>query len=384
MRILYLLTRGDTIGGASIHVRDMARRLLSEGHYVLVVVGQGAQVTEALRDADVPYRQIDTMRRSIHPLKDGITLIRLIREIRRFQPDLVSCHTAKAGALGRVAARLTGTRSIYSPHCWSFVDDFPRAKLYLRVEKCLSSFTDQVVAVSEYERQQGIESGVCRAGNSLTIHNGMPDVASKPADPRKDPPRLTMVARFDEQKNHRSLMDALSELVEQPWHLDLVGDGPLRPSIEAQADALGLRDRVSFHGYSSDVTELLQKSQIFVLSTLWESFPRSILEAMRAGLPIVASDVGGCDESVLDSVNGVLVPPKDAQALAATLERLIDNPKIRTEMGQASRRRYEHYFNFDRMYANYLDLYAKMTAKKTRSSKTITHRGLVGRKQKRR
>lgn len=364
MRILFILTRGDAVGGASIHVRDMARRLIDDGHQALILVGQGQEVPDALQAAEVPYCQINSMDRSVHPWNDLKALVKILAEIRQFKPDIVSCHTAKAGALGRVAARLTRVRSIYSPHCWSFVDDFPKAKLYLWLERVLAFTTDRLVAVSHYEREQGIAAGACKESNSLTIHNGMPDLEAPRAEPDRSPPTLMMVARFDTQKDHSTLIRALHHLLGLEWQLQLIGDGPLKAAIEKEVAELGMRERVQFVGYSNAVHQQLQAVQIFVLSTHWESFPRSILEAMRAGLPIVASDIGGCCESVQSGSNGFIVEPSNAEALSEKLKQLIESPDLRRTMGASSRQHYESQFTFERMFEDYKHLYAQLTNSK--------------------
>jgi len=360
MRLLFVITRGDAIGGATIHVRDMASHLIADGHEALVLLGEGTQAAELLRARGVPFKQLRSLVRSPHPWHDVRALIALVREMRRFRPDLVSTHTSKAGFLGRMAARLLRLPVLYTPHCWSFADNFPGARKYLLLEKLVAPLTTRFVAVSEWERQLGIERGVCKEDNSLTIHNGMPQVDNPLAEPAKQPVELIMVGRFEEQKDHATLIEALAPLRGQDWHLTLIGDGPLRPTITEQVGKAGLAEQVSLPGYSNDIATLLCRCQVFILATLWESFPRSILEAMRAGLPVIASDVGGCAEAVEDGVNGSIVCPRDVEQLRARIQSLLEAPEMRVKMGKESRLRYERFFTFSRIYHQYLALYKEL------------------------
>lgn len=147
--------------------------------------------------------------------------------------------------------------------------------------------------------------------------------------------RLVMVARFQEQKDHAALFRALAGLTSLPWQLDLIGHGPLEEAAKRLALELGLGEWVRFHGLRNDVAEWLAKAQVFLLITNWEGFPHSILEAMRAGLPVVASDVGRINESVVEGETGFLVPRADVGALRERLSVLLQGPQLRERLGAA-------------------------------------------------
>jgi glycosyltransferase involved in cell wall biosynthesis len=171
-----------------------------------------------------------------------------------------------------------------------------------------------------------------------------------------------MVARFEPQKDHATLLRALGGLLRHSWDLDLVGDGPLRPEMETLASSLGIQERVHFLGQRRDVDRILSQSQISVLVSNWEGFPLSILEAMRAGLPVVASGVGGVAEAVADGKTGYVVPQGDAEALRNRIERLVASPDLRVELGTNGRRRYEQHFTLDRLVAKTLLVYQNVLA----------------------
>ncbi len=340
----------------------MAVEALVRGHQPSVAVGGEGPVTDALKQASVPYQSLRYLRRELHPLNDVLAVWELRRVIQTLRPDVVSAHASKAGLLGRIAARWAGVPVIYTPHCWSFVDGFPRAGLYRRAEKLAACWADRIVAVAEEERQVALRHNICATSLITTIHNGMPDIAAGwRASPGEDPPRMVMIARFEEQKDHSTLIRSLSELVGLPWSLDLVGDGPTMSDVREQVAAAGLSGRVNFLGYRTDIPEILAGAQLYLLISNWEGFPRSIIEAMRAGLPVVTSDVGGCREAVQDAVTGFVLPKGDVNQLAGKLRVLLGSSELRRRFGQEGRRSYEASFTFERMANKTFALYEELT-----------------------
>jgi glycosyltransferase involved in cell wall biosynthesis len=198
------------------------------------------------------------------------------------------------------------------------------------------------------------------------IHNGMPGCNLRAEPGRRCVPRLVMVARFRQPKDHALLLRALAG-VEEDYRLQLVGDGPLMHYAMHLSEALGIDGRVEFLGLRGDVKELLAQAQVFVLASNYEGFPISIVEAMRAGLPVVASDVGGVSESVCDGENGFLVPRGDMPTLRNRLQKLISNATLRERMGAASRRRYVEEFTVERMVSKTLAVYEKVLSASTKS-----------------
>jgi glycosyltransferase involved in cell wall biosynthesis len=199
----------------------------------------------------------------------------------------------------------------------------------------------------------------------VTVHNGMPDVApSLRADPARTPPRLVMVARFGAQKDHPTLLRALSGLRDHSWELDLVGDGPLASQTQALAASLGIRERVHFLGQRMDVDHILANAQIALLVTNWEGFPLSILEAMRANLPMVASAVGGVGESVNDGETGYLVPPRQVEPLRDRIRRLLTDPDLRVRLGARGRIVYEEHFALEQAVTKTLAVYEDVLQRK--------------------
>jgi glycosyltransferase involved in cell wall biosynthesis len=224
----------------------------------------------------------------------------------------------------------------------------PARALFRLMETAAARWCDRIICVCEYERRLALEKGIAVGAKLEVVLNGVRDVAPElRAQPGLSPVRICSVARFEAPKAHRTLIEALARLRTSPWELHLVGDGPREPEIRGLVRSLCLEDRVRFHGYLADPAPLLARSQLFVLSSRSEALPRSILEALRAGLPVVASRVGGVPEAVDDGVSGLLVPPSDAAALAGALERLAGDAALRQSMGASARSAFERRFRLE-------------------------------------
>jgi glycosyltransferase involved in cell wall biosynthesis len=178
-----------------------------------------------------------------------------------------------------------------------------------------------------------------------------------------------MVARFSPQKDHQTLLQALASLQHLEWELDLIGDGPLIDRVKSLAVSLKLSGRTRFLGQRMDVESLLAQSQISILATNWEGFPLSILESMRAGLPVIASSVGGVEEAILDEETGYLVPRGDVAALRDRIRALVEAPDLRLRMGKLARVRYEQHFSLETAVRKTLDVYHQVATSAVNSEK---------------
>lgn len=366
MRIVYLIARSDEIGGAHIHVRDCALYMSRKGHEVIVIVGGNGVYLDMLEHSEINFIPVRSLHRTINPFYDLIAFFALWRIIHKLCPDIFSLHSAKAGFLGRLLPiRNSKVKTIFTAHGWSFADGIslmPRL-IYLLIEQCLSFRCDKIICVCNKDRALALRKHVADKSKICTVYNGMPDLSGNYIEPRlgsEGPIRISCIARFEKQKDHATLLTALSRLTHYDWHLQLLGEGPLKDRIAAYAHSLNISERVSFLGRCDNVYPHLVSSDIFVLPSLWEGFPRSILEAMMMSLPIVASDVGGVSESVHHNVNGFLVPRRDVECWTNSLEHLLSSKSLRLEYGLQSRSLYVSMFSFDRMATQTLDLYVNI------------------------
>ncbi len=363
MRIAFIITRADDIGGAQVHVRDLAEAFLAQGHEAVVLTGGKGRFLEELAARGIPSISIRHLARPIAPVKDMLALLAIVRALGRIKPDVVSTHTAKAGLLGRIAGAALGLPTVFTPHGWSMLDrdSTGRSALFRRIEKLSSMVSTRIVNVCEFEAEFAIRCGVAPAAKLAVVYNGLADIGGeRRADVTAQPPRMAMTARMAEPKDHSTLLAALSGLRHLEWSLDLIGDGPLEGRLRRQAARLKIADRVRFLGFRGDPAAQIAEAQIFVLATRSEAFPYSILEAMRAGLPVAASGVGGIPEAVAAGRTGLLAPAGDVDALRGCLASLIVDPQLRKRLGDGGRKRFLERFTLDRMFAKTLGLYREL------------------------
>jgi glycosyltransferase involved in cell wall biosynthesis len=363
-RILYLITRAER-GGAQAHVLNLALTLLSDFD-VEIATGEEGFLTDEGRANKIPIHIVPHLQREIRPISDTRALIEVLRLFRQIQPDLIHAHTFKAGVIGRFAATRLGIPSIYTVHMWPFgrSEAPPMWRVFgphferLSAERC-----DRIITVARAGAEIAERYNIASPSKITSIHNGIDDCPERASFGGAEWPIVTMVARFTEPKHHEVLLRAFANIPPGP-RLRLVGDGPMRGQAERLAKELHIRDRIAFMGDRSDVSTLLASSEVFVLASKSELFPISILEAMRAGLPVIASNVGGVSEAVVHAQTGFLVPSRSVPALTEALVRLTENTKLRVRMGRAARLRFERYFLSSYMANRTRSLYLEVLAER--------------------
>jgi glycosyltransferase involved in cell wall biosynthesis len=358
-KIAYLVTRSDQIGGSHIHVRDLAVALQKDGHQVVVYMGGTGPVIDHFKNAGLQVVSIPDMGRNISPVNDFKAFNHLKSELKEFNPDLVTSHSSKAGFLGRLISCRLKIPVIFTAHGWAFTDgkSSMSRSIFRILEKAVVPITDKIIAVSDYDRKLGIEELSLSDEKILTIHNGMNDIPAElmSTQDTSGPVNVVMVARFDHQKDQAELIRAAHKI--ENIHLHFVGDGHLRANAEKLADSLGMSNKITFWGELSNVEDILAKSQVFALISNWEGFPCSTLEAMRAGLPTIVSDVGGSAEAIVDGVTGFVVDKGDIESLHEILEDVVSDHEKRKKMGEAARRRFMKLYTFQTMYEKTASLY---------------------------
>jgi glycosyltransferase involved in cell wall biosynthesis len=382
VKIAYIVTRADPIGGVQIHIRDLAAAVQSQGHTATVLSGGSGPFIDALRAQGTPTVMLRHLSVPIDPVRDLLALREIRAVVMRLHPDLLAVHSAKATVLGRLVGRALRIPVVVTAHGWTFTPGFPRiqAAAYRQIERLLGPLASKIIAVSEFDRRLALDARIVAEDRIVTVHNGMPDIPSRlRAEPDRSPPRLVMVARLGAQKDHTSLLRALAGLTHHPWELELIGEGPLMGEMKSLAATLGIGGRVQFLGQRTDVDQRLAEAQVSLLVTNWEGFPLSILESMRAGLPVVASAVGGIDEAVRHEDTGYLVPRGDVALLRDRIEKLLANPGLRRRMGTSGRARYEQHFTLDQTVSKTLTVYRDVLRGKTgKSSESDVRRETAG------
>lgn len=336
------------IGGPGRHVLGVAEGL-RDRYEIRVVTGTAPEVEGELPSGGATVDRLP-MVRSVDPRQDGAATVAMRRLLSRHGVRLVHSHTAKAGAVTRVAAAAMANRPrmVHTFHGHVFGGYFsPRAEsFFAQVERRLARRADRLIAVSAEVRDALLDLGIGRPTQYEVLPPGVDlqpylDVTAPTGQLRAtlgigaDEPLVGVAARLAPIKDHGLLLDAMAEL--PGVHLAVLGHGERRAALEAKVSALGIRGRVHFTGWCHDMAGVLADLDIAVLTSRNEGTPMSLIEASAAGLPIVATRVGGVADVVIQDRTGLLVPPGDAGAVAAALRCLLNDPRRGRELGRAGR-----------------------------------------------
>jgi glycosyltransferase involved in cell wall biosynthesis len=357
-------------GGVAEQVAQLAVRLAAHGFEPEVAGPAEALTYPRLAAAGVPVHRLP-FARGVHDASSHRAALAAIDRLlagRSF--DIVHAHSARAGVLARVAAARRRTPAVYSPHCFPFVGDFSaaRAAAARLVEHALAPFTAAYVCVCEQERRLARQKRIAPADRLHVVHNGVeacdgsaPDAAL--AAMARAGPLAGAVSVLRPQKRLDLLVEAAPAVLERvpDARVAIVGDGPLRDELHERARQLALdRDeRFAFLPFEPPAARYLKALDVYVLPSAWEALPIGALEALACGVPQVATDVGGTGEAVVPAT-GVLVPPRDPEALAAAIVELLRGRARRESMAEASRARHTELFGVDRMADETAALYRRV------------------------
>lgn len=341
IRVLHLLT-SLAPGGAETNLLALLPHFDRERFEHGVAFGGGGALEKEFARVGVPL-----VRLSPQPLclRSLLKMPPILKRIEEFAPNIIHSHLDLANLIGLATQHKLKCRLVLHFHGQGII---PRRLLPGRdLSQCLWNgmarfyrHCDRAIAICSYQLPFLDKLGM-RGEQVALIPNGITlGGLSKAARPQYDGYRFVSVASFGQAKNHELLVRAFhrvsSELPQA--HLALVGDGPLRSVVEQQVSALGLWDQITFMGVRRDVPDILASSHCFVLSSRWELQPITILEAMRAGLPVISTEVGGVADTVADGVSGLLVKPGDEAGLARAMLALATQPERGLAMGESGLR----------------------------------------------
>lgn len=366
MTIVHLLIGGDVAGGQIVALQLMRAARARGDRVVAVSPGPGAFV-DLLRQEGIEVELID-LSRTFH-VREALRLRRLLRRHRA----LLHTHTQLTGnILGRIAARLAGSPVLSHMHIENY---FRPVRAVAAVHRTLDNWTARLCArilvVSEATRRELLRQGY-PAERMEVVHNGIADPPQLEHDLRAGlgvpagVPLVGAVGRLCAVKGQRELIEAAARLSEDV-HVVLVGKdleqaGAYERLLRAEAERLGIADRVVFTGYRSDVGALLQSLDVFVLPSWTEGLPLVVLEAMAAGVPVVATRVGGTPELVADGESGFLVEPRDVDGLAQAIADLLARPDRGKALGASGARRVRESFSEAGMTGRVLEVYDEIAA----------------------
>ncbi|WP_043348640.1 glycosyltransferase family 4 protein [Cupriavidus basilensis] len=374
-RIAFLITNSE-IGGAQTHVADLLHALRDRIEPVLLAGGDGP-LLDAARAAGARTIRLALLDNALSPLRALAALRELLKALRETAPDLIHAHSAKAGALGRVAGWLLGIPVVYTVHGFAFKAAAPaRQRLISRcMEWLLAPLAARLICVAQGERALAASLPI-PAARVRVIRNGIADSSAR-ATPGAPLRRIVMVARLAAPKRADLLIRAFARAALPDCELVLAGVGPQMATLQSLADNVA-PGRVRFAGPVTDVPALLASAQAFALASDHEGFPLSVLEAMRAGLPVVASDLPGIREQLDSGASGLLVAGDDEHAWTAALARLADNPTLRETLGRNARTRWAREFGLAPMADATWTIYQQALAGKPGAARAAASTGAGG------
>jgi glycosyltransferase involved in cell wall biosynthesis len=310
--------------------------------------------------------------RSLSPGSDLAAARRLAAIVRGFRPDLVHTHGSKAGVLAR-AARVATPRVplVHTPHGYAFAGYFTSGAerlAYKLIERAVSPLASRVLCVCEAEARLAAQVGP--RSRIRVVHNGFDPPATPPtvhprvAELRAAGAVLTLVSGLRPGKGLETLAAALPAILERDPEATLVvvGDGPERADFERRLARSGVASRVEMLGEVADVAPVLAGSDLLLFPSWAESFPYAILEAMAFGLAIVATDVGGVGEAIVEGISGRLVPPRDPDALAEAAGAVLSDPEEGRRLGRTAHARVQERFSVSGMIAGTLGVYRELAS----------------------
>lgn len=314
----------------------------------------------------------------LSPARDYAVVRSLVKYLHQSGTTILHAHSSKGALVGRLAALLAGTPvTVFTAHNSIFYEEWPawKKKLFARVERLLARFTDKIITVSDALKQELMEMEGLPAKQITTIYNGIETdrfntgmVDIKAVRRRLNIPELGQVvgtvARLAPQKGVSYFLKAASLLKDYQVNFLVVGDGPLANELKQEACELGLQGRVIFAGQRDNIAEIMAVLDIFVLPSVTEGLPLTILEAMAAGKPVVATRVGGVPEAVVEGKTGLLVAPKDPEALAVALAELIGQRDRLQRLGSNGQKYVMEKFTVQNMVEKTMTLYYELLTDK--------------------
>lgn len=375
LKVLIIVTLSE-VGGAQKVVYHIAAGLEPGLFDVTVACAPGGELISWLKNLPWNIRvvEITELKRNISPLNDFKAFYKLYSLMKKEGFHIVHCHSSKAGILGRLAARLAGVPKIFfTVHGWGINEYQMRLVrfFYIMAERFAGLLSTRIICVSQSDLEKGCKLKLASPDKLSVIYNGMPEPQKKKGILRKELAIkeediiIGTVARLAVQKDPLFLLEVANEMLsnqgciagDKRLYFVVIGDGPLRLECEEYIESKGLKDRVFLLGTREEAAALIRDFDIFVLFSRWEGLPLTIIEAMQAGAPVVASAVGGVGELVVDGETGFLIEKLDPEAAERALARLLADGDLRRRMGEAGRRRAREKFSLGEMLRRYRDLY---------------------------
>ncbi len=372
MRVLHLI-KVTGVAGAERHLLMLlsALRARDVDARLVLLVERNNPVDAMVAEAE--KRNIPVERVTIYGHRDILLPLRLRGVIRRHKPDIVHTHLLHADMYGIPAAKLAGVKTVITSRHND--DDFRTRGSIRFINRSLWPMVSAAIAISDAIRKFTIEVEGAPAEKVHTIRYGMEHTSATDEAIRQarqqlrqslgveeDTPLVGMACRLVTQKGVNYGLVGFKLVADEfpNAHLVIAGDGPLRQQLEYEARAMDIHQRTHFLGWRDDVPQIMAGLDIFLAPSLWEGFGLVLLEAMSKRLPIIASNVSAIPEVVADGETGILVPPRDSEAIAQALRLLLADKALRRHLGLVGEDRLETHFSVGRMADETLNLYRQV------------------------
>jgi glycosyltransferase involved in cell wall biosynthesis len=369
-RILYLIWSLD-LGGAEQVIIDLVRHIdRTQFQPAVCCLNEKGRLASSLEKEGIPVVALQHHARSLFFSFDPSIVLALCRLVRKWKIDLIHTHLFSANLWGRIAAKCTGIPVVSSEHG---VDAW-RNPLHLTLDLVLTLVSKRVIFVSQALREFHARLNPFLKRRSCVIYNGIEfkkfEIDASPAEIRKtigldkSHTVLGIVGRVAREKAHVDFIHVVQRLTQEHAGVVglIVGEGELLNELKKLVNKKGIQDHIVFLGYRNDLPRIYQAMDVFVMTSLSEGFPLAVLEAMAAGVPIVATNVGGIPECVKDGEDGRLVSPGDRSAMTQAISNILTDPVLALSLAANARKRVKEHFSLEAMVRNYESLYRYILA----------------------
>lgn len=368
IKILHVI---QSPGGVERYIQSFLKYIDHEKFYNILVCSNDYKKEKYIDLAD-EFENVDMVRK-ISLAKDFLAIIKVRKLINKYKPDIVFCHSSKAGAIGRIADVGIANKCIYNPHGWAFNMGHSKIKkiIYAQIEKMLAPLSDLIICISDFEQKSAVEHHICKKEKTLVIYNGIDfeeyennknDISRKMLGISEEAVVIGFTGRLTEQKAPDVFVRAaaiIKKKIPTAFFL-IVGDGELRKNIENEFEKVGLENDYKITGWVSNPMNYILLFDIATLLSRWEGFGLVLAEYMLAEKPIVATNVDAIGSIVIDNVNGELVDKDDYQSIASQIIRLYYNQEKKKKYVTMGKKIVYERYNIEKTIKNYMKVFEKI------------------------
>lgn len=368
IRIVHII---QAPGGVERYIQMFLDNISCYNNFENILICSNDYLKNKYVDRVVAFENVN-MVREISLKEDVQAIIKVRKFIKKYNPDIVYCHSSKAGAIGRIANIGLKNKTIYNPHGWSFNMECGIAKkrIYIAIEKILAMFTDKIIAISQYERKSAIINGICSKNKIRVIYNGIDikkyeECVMENKNIKSDlniPDNayvIGCVGRLSKQKSPDVFVQVAEKILKRNSNVYflMVGDGEERGKVEKYIEKHNMIENVAITGWVNNSAEYIRIFDQAMLLSRWEGFGLVLVEYMLAEKPIIACDVDAIPELIRDGENGLLARVNDVSQIAEQAMYFMKNREKSKNMGKKGRMIAQECYAIERVIEEHIDLF---------------------------